>query len=277
MTNVNSCQCSTTGESCHYDARYDTPLISPVYNILCCAANRLRSSSGFVSPQADHDHSTSRDASICHVGCWISELYLFGPRNLYVCRGCLCPLFTMTNMKNRFIGDFAYLYDISPLYTRSSPSFYNVQNLAFVDWLGGHAIDRQITQQIADSFGIEIVGVLNSQSTAGSLAPVWDLTQTYGSNAIAFGKVVGDLPSPYWDPGNVDWLHLTVTSGGLAQDILRVYTNGGEPLSHVSVFLSVMCTARLNVAYFRGVTLDQQTFRSHSPHSIVSAQLLTPK
>ena len=178
-------------------------------------------------------------------------------------------------MLYRSIGDYAYLYDISPIYTPSSPLFYNVQNIAFANWLNYHD-----PRQIAFDYGIEIVGQYYFQNSTNGLTPVWNLTQTYGPNAIAFAMVVGDFSSPDSplpdSDGNVDWLYLTVTSGDFAQDILRVYTNGGETPNQVIVFLSVICTARLNVAFF-SVYLDQETFWSNSPHSIVSAQILTSK
>ena len=56
-------------------------------------------------------------------------------------------------MLYRSIGDYAYLYDISPIYTPSSPLFYNVQNLAFADWLNYHD-----PRQIAFDYSNEIVG-----------------------------------------------------------------------------------------------------------------------
>ena len=173
------------------------------------------------------------------------------------------------------------MYDIGPIYPRpgSTPLFYNVQNLVFADWLtyDGYNFTEQITESYSEYYGIELVGqhYFQNSTTGNGLTPVWDLTQTYGPNAIALAEVVGDLPSPDSDPGSVDWQHLTVTSGSLAQEILLLYTDGGEPPSQVKIRRSVMCSMRLNVARF-SVRLDQETSRSNSPHSIVSAQLLTP-
>jgi len=127
-------------------------------------------------------------------------------------------------------GAVVEVFDISP--TFPSSVFYDVQNLAFADWLsydGDNPYDPNFIQQIADSYGIEPIGQHYFQNGANGLTPIWDFRQVYGSNAIALAKEAGDLPSP--EPGSVDWLHLTVSSGGLAQDILRLYTNGGEPPS----------------------------------------------
>jgi hypothetical protein len=169
----------------------------------------------------------------------------------------------------RSTGAVVEVFDISPTYPSSE--FYNVQNLAFEDWqayVGDNPYDPNFIQQISDAYYIDVVGQHYFQNGVDGLTPVWDFRQVYGPNAIALGKVVGDLPST--DAGSVDWLHLTVSSGDLAQDILRVYTVGGDPPSQVSIPRSVMCSARLNVAFF-SVRLDQETFRSNLPHSIVSA------
>jgi hypothetical protein len=154
----------------------------------------------------------------------------------------------------RSIGAFAYLFDISPIYSRAPPLFYNVQDLAFENWVNNNSYDF-----INDYYGAKPIGQhyfqSGKQTGTDGVAPVWDFTEAYGPTAMAYAEVVGDLPSPDSDPGSVDWQQLTVTAGVLAQDILRVYTNGGEPPNQVSVFLSVMCTARLNA--FFSVCLDQ--------------------
>jgi hypothetical protein len=167
------------------------------------------------------------------------------------------------------------VFDISP--TFPSPLFYNIENVTLADWLSHDDSNlddwQEFVQQITDTYGIEHIGQHYFQKGANGLTPVWDFI-AYGPNAIASAKVVGDLPSP--EPGSVDWQHLTVTSGVLAHDILNIYTNGGEPPSQVRIPRSVMCSARLNVAFF-SVRPDQETLRSNSPHCIVSARLLTPK
>jgi len=65
---------------------------------------------------------------------------------------------------------------------------------------------------------------------------IWDFRQVYGPNAIALAEVVGDLPSS--EPGSVDWLHLTVTSGGLAQDILRIDYEWGRTAQPATLAVS---------------------------------------
>ena len=170
----------------------------------------------------------------------------------------------------RSAGAVVEVFDMSP--TFPSPLFYNIQNVTLADWLNYDGTDDQVFfQQITDSYGIEDIGKQYYQNGANGLVQVWDFTQRDRPDAIATAVVVGSLASPY--SGSVDWQHLNVTSGGLAQEILLLYTAGGEPHSQVSIPGFVMCSARLNAASF-SVRLDQGTFRSNSPHNIVSAQLL---
>ena len=178
-------------------------------------------------------------------------------------------------------GLVAEVFDISP--TFPSPLFYNIENVTLADWLSFD--DNEMTdqnfqtflQQITDSYGIANIGQHYLQYAADSpdIISVFDFTQTYGPNAIVLAEEVNELPSP--EPGSVNWKSMIATSGGLAQVILDIYTNGGEPpSSQVRIPRYVMCSARLNVEFF-SVRLDQETLRSNSLHCIVSAQLLTPK
>ena len=173
-------------------------------------------------------------------------------------------------MYTRSAGAVAEVFDISPTYP--SPLFYDIQNVTFADWLSYDGNDdRVFFQQITDCYGIEDIGQQYFQNGENGLIPVWNFTQLNRPDAFATGVVVGSLPSPY--SGSIDWQHLYVTSGSLAQEILLLYTDGGEPPSQVRIHRSVTCCVRLKVA-FVSVRLDQETFRSNSPHSIVSAQLL---
>jgi hypothetical protein len=149
----------------------------------------------------------------------------------------------------RSTGAVAEVFDLSP--TFPSPLFYNIQNVTLADWLSYDSNDDQIFfQQITDSYGIEDIGQQYFQNGANGLIPVCDFRKEHRSDAIALAVVlvVGNLPSPY--SGSVDWQHLYVTSGSLAQEILLLYTDGGEPPSQVRIPRSVMCSARLNVAFF---------------------------
>ena len=166
-------------------------------------------------------------------------------------------------------GLVAEVFDISSAFP--SPLFYHVENLALADWLD------DMSDETFPEYGIEQIGQYYRQYDASGvdIQDVFDFTQTYGPNAIVMAFSVNELPSP--DPGNSNWMSMVATSGDLAQVILDVSTNGGEPPSSpVKIPRYVMCSTRLNVEFF-SVRLDQETFRSHSPHSIVSAQLLTPK
>jgi hypothetical protein len=131
----------------------------------------------------------------------------------------------------RSIGAFANLFDISTIYP--SPLFYNVTNLAYEDWVNYDG--SNFGQHITDYYGAKPIGLHYYQTGTNGLTPVWDFSLAYGPTAVASAKVVGDIPSPDSDPGSVDWLHLTVTSGSLAQDILLLYTDGGEPPEQVRI------------------------------------------
>jgi hypothetical protein len=152
----------------------------------------------------------------------------------------------------RSTGAVAEVFDISPIFP--SPWFYDVQRVTLAEWKSYDGNDNPTDDQVffklvTDAYGIEDIGQQYFQNGANGLVPVWDFTQVYGPNAdaIALGVVVGSLLSP--DSGSVDWQHLYVTSGSLAQEILLVYTDGGEPPSQVRIPRSVMCSARLNVAF----------------------------
>jgi hypothetical protein len=133
------------------------------------------------------------------------------------------------------------VFDISP--TFPSPLFYNVQEVTLADWKSydgndNPTDDQVFFQQITDSYGIEDIGQQYFQNGANGLTPVWDFRQEHRPDAIASAEVVQYIPSP--ELGSVQWQHLTVTSGSLAQDILLLYTDGGEPPSQVIIPRSVV-------------------------------------
>lgn len=73
-------------------------------------------------------------------------------------------------------------------------------------------------------------------ATAG-LSPKWDFTsKAFAGNTAAFvtAKGADDIPSPLGGE-NVDWLYLTNVQGGLAQEVYRTDTTGGQPPAEVSI------------------------------------------
>jgi hypothetical protein len=154
-------------------------------------------------------------------------------------------------LNNRSIGAYANVFDISHIYP--SPVFYGISNLAYEDWVnydGDNPYDTNFVQQITDTYGAKPIGqhYYKTGDTNG-FTLVWDFSVLYGTTAVADAEVVGDLPSPDSDPGSVDWLQLTVTSGSLAQDVLLIYTDGGEPPEQVknSPICNVQCATKCGV------------------------------
>lgn len=131
------------------------------------------------------------------------------------------------------------MFDISPLFP--SPEYYSVQDDLFFGWVGydgDDPNDPNLTLQITDNFGISHLGQhYFIDNGSGGIAPVWDFRDTLGSDAVVVAALVADLPEP---SPNVDWLSLDNVSGGLADDILRIYTVGGDPPPIVSILRSVL-------------------------------------
>jgi hypothetical protein len=145
------------------------------------------------------------------------------------------------------------VFDISSIFP--SPLFDHIEGVTLAKWTSydgndNPTDDQVFFKQITDAYGIQDIGQQYFQNGADGLTPVWDFAQVYGPNAIAYAEVDKSVASPAWSPDSgVDWQHLDVTSGSLAQEILLVYTDGGEPPSQVRIPRSIKCSARLDVAF----------------------------
>jgi hypothetical protein len=130
------------------------------------------------------------------------------------------------------------VFDISSLFP--SAEFNSIQNDLFSDWVGfeGNDPNDPNLTQITNNFNISHIGTHYFIGNGnGSIQPVWDLRDTQGSQAVVVAAVIEDLPQT---PPNVDWLHLDKVSGDLADDILRIFTVGGDPPPTVSILRSVL-------------------------------------
>jgi hypothetical protein len=126
-------------------------------------------------------------------------------------------------------GAVVQVFDISSLFP--GPEYYSVQDSLFFGWVGYEGddpSDPNLIQQITDDFGIQLLGQHYFINSGDSIAPVWDLRETQGQDAVVVATVVGDIPSP-GGPPSVDWLELNAATGCLASTILRLYTVGGDP------------------------------------------------
>ncbi|KAF8260888.1 hypothetical protein EI94DRAFT_1747358, partial [Lactarius quietus] len=129
------------------------------------------------------------------------------------------------------------VFDTSFLYPELS--WYDIQDIAYVDWLatdGDDPFEQNLIQQVVDGYGTPYLGAhyfIDDCGTPGNetLTPAWDFRTVLGPNAIFYGNETADLPSPAGNT-NVDWLYLTAaqpvpTGADLASAILRLYTVGG--------------------------------------------------
>jgi hypothetical protein len=68
-------------------------------------------------------------------------------------------------------------------------------------------------------------------TTGGGISPVWDFRASAfagNPNAFVVAAEAGDTPAPT-SAGDVDWLSLVGLQGGLATQVFRVETKGGQP------------------------------------------------
>ncbi|KAI3600368.1 malate dehydrogenase [Moniliophthora roreri] len=65
--------------------------------------------------------------------------------------------------------------------------------------------------------------------TGTGISPKWDMTKFFANpNAFVIGARSAGIPAPT-GPSDVDWLYLTNVQGGLATEIYRTDTKGGQP------------------------------------------------
>lgn len=75
----------------------------------------------------------------------------------------------------------------------------------------------------------------------GTIQPKWDFTSAAfpgDDQAFFLGAKEGDIPSPDGNATNIDWVSLSRIDGGLADEVYRVDTIGGQPPSaEVSILI----------------------------------------
>ncbi|KAJ4490260.1 hypothetical protein J3R30DRAFT_54931 [Lentinula aciculospora] len=157
------------------------------------------------------------------------------------------------------IGAVAELYDVSCEYltagfTDISAEAYRVWNAAPTYYTESTLIDV-----LYASGGMTTIPAILGEHyfvpslTGSGVSPKWDFTsKAFVGNSAAYviGKVVDDIPSPSGS-SNIDWLYLTNVQGGLAQEIYRTNTMGGQP-PHSCAPGSAVVVKYTSIYYFTG-------------------------
>jgi len=139
-------------------------------------------------------------------------------------------------------GAVAQLYDISCLYHSYPKLFRTIQEPLYEAWV--NMTDEVTVQEI-----LAIIPALLSPevissdhyfipNSAGSgLSPVWDFRTTqrfHGKDdAVFVGRGVGSVVPPVDPSNNINWLRVGKVSGGIADEVYRIDTIGGQPPTSV--------------------------------------------
>ncbi|KAJ3893001.1 hypothetical protein GG344DRAFT_87448 [Lentinula edodes] len=135
------------------------------------------------------------------------------------------------------VGAVAELYDVSCEYFTAD--FSNVSVEAYRLWVAAptYYTESTLIDVLHAYRGTPSVPTILGQHyfvpnpTGSGLSPKWDFTsESFAGNNAAYviGRAVGDIPSPDGS-ANIDWLYLTNVQGGLAQEVYRTNTTGGQP------------------------------------------------
>jgi Protein of unknown function (DUF3455) len=131
----------------------------------------------------------------------------------------------------------------------------------------------ELVTRLQNEFSLNLLGqhYFIQGSGNNALVPVWDFRSTTGnSNAIMIANKTGDIPAPT-GPGDIDWLELKNVSGGLAGELLRVFTYEGQPPP--SVRLSIRCVVFDQCDLFvYSALLDHRRSQSNILHNTVGAR-----
>jgi hypothetical protein len=156
---------------------------------------------------------------------------------------------------DRAIGAKAQMLDISTLF--GTAEFDRIQDDAYDFWSnyeGTNPYDYDLAVQLYLKFSIDVIGqhyFINS--TNGTLSPKFDFTSsgpTAGNpEAFVVSTKIGDIEAPTGIQ-DVDWLELEGVSGDLAKEVLRVYTQAGQPPSSVSISNVRQSLARVATKYW---------------------------
>ena len=143
----------------------------------------------------------------------------------------------------RSVGALAELFDIHCL---PSYSFTTVTDWVYKAW-------EKAPADITTAEVIENLGILDPPVVLGqhyfianpvALSPKWDFTSASEKGhpkAFVIGAKTGDIPAPSDPSTNIDWLSLKNAGGGLADQIFRVQTRGGQPPASVSGIVWLGC------------------------------------
>ncbi|KAH7878649.1 uncharacterized protein C8R40DRAFT_1090532 [Lentinula edodes] len=140
------------------------------------------------------------------------------------------------------VGAVAELYDVSCEYLTADLS--NVSAEAYRLWVAAptYYTESTLIDVLHAYRGTPSVPTILGQHyfvpnpTGSGLSPKWDFTsESFAGNNAAYviGRAVGDIPSPDGS-ANIDWLYLTNVQGGLAQEVYRTNTTGGQPPTEAS-------------------------------------------
>ncbi|KAJ3866436.1 putative malate dehydrogenase, partial [Lentinula novae-zelandiae] len=135
------------------------------------------------------------------------------------------------------VGAVAELYDVSCEYFTAA--FSNVSAEAYRLWAAAptYYTESTLIDVLYAYRGTPSVPSILGQHyfvpnpTGSGLSPKWDFTsESFAGNNAAYviGRTVGDIPSPDGST-NIDWLYLINVQGGLAQEVYRTNTTGGQP------------------------------------------------
>ena len=185
----------------------------------------------------------------------------------------------------RSIGAVAEIIDASCLATTSE--FSTIQNDLYTVW----------TQVVPDSVSIQdIIDYFHQANTPAILgqhffqpnpvtgsgvSPVWDFRSNPrfagNDNAYVLGAVNGSIPSPTDPTDDVAWLHVVNVQGGLASDIFRYDTVGGQPPTSVSPSAPLFCLQSYGVLSdtYSARPAPMATFPSNMLPSMVSSRPTT--
>lgn len=140
-------------------------------------------------------------------------------------------------------GAVAELFDISSLACSNSNLISTIHNDLFNFWNSPRAESVTVQQLIETLPNIVPQNMILSQhffttNAAGGISPVWDFRATQKfkgvDNAVFVGKALANTPDVN-PTKNVPWLHLGKVSGGISDEIYRIFTVGGvAPSSCVS-------------------------------------------
>lgn len=143
---------------------------------------------------------------------------------------------------DRSVGAVAELYDVSCEYFTAA--FSNVSAEAYRLWAAAptYYTESTLIDVLYAYRGTPSVPSILGQHyfvpnpTGSGLSPKWDFTsESFAGNKAAYviGRTVGDIPSPDGST-NIDWLYLINVQGGLAQEVYRTNTTGGQPPAEVT-------------------------------------------